>query len=45
VELTKQLRGEAGRRQVKNASVAQWGTVFGDSLLFTNDDHRGVSES
>jgi acetyl-CoA acetyltransferase len=40
VELTKQLRGEAGRRQVDNASVAQWGTVFGDSLLFTNNYHR-----
>jgi acetyl-CoA acetyltransferase len=40
VELTKQLRGEAGGRQVENAAVAQWGAVFGDSLLFTKSDHR-----
>jgi acetyl-CoA acetyltransferase len=38
VELTKQLRGEAGARQVEGASVAQWGAVFGDSLLFANGD-------
>jgi acetyl-CoA acetyltransferase len=40
VELTRQLRGEAGDRQVDGAKVAQWGAIFGDSLLFTNDDDR-----
>jgi acetyl-CoA acetyltransferase len=40
VELTRQLRHEAGDRQVAGASVAQWGAIFGDALLFTNDDGR-----
>jgi acetyl-CoA acetyltransferase len=40
VELTRQLRGDAGPRQLDRASVAQWATVFGDSLILTNDEHR-----
>ena len=34
VELTRQLRGACGERQVPNAQVAQWGTVWGDSIIF-----------
>jgi acetyl-CoA acetyltransferase len=37
VEIARQLRHEAGARQIRNASVLQWATVFGDALLFTND--------
>jgi acetyl-CoA acetyltransferase len=34
VELTRQLRGACGERQVPDAQVAQWGTVWGDSIIF-----------
>ena len=34
VEMTRQLRGEAGERQI-NAEVLQWATPRGDSLIFT----------
>jgi acetyl-CoA acetyltransferase len=34
VEMTRQLRGEAGDRQI-NAEVLQWATPRGDSLIFT----------
>jgi acetyl-CoA acetyltransferase len=34
VELVRQLRGEAGDRQVGGADVAQWGPCFGESLIF-----------
>jgi acetyl-CoA acetyltransferase len=39
-ELTRQLRNEAGPRQVEGASVAQWGAIFGDSVVFSNDPDR-----
>lgn len=37
VELTRQLRGEAGDRQVVGCEVAQWATTFGDSIIFHRD--------
>jgi acetyl-CoA acetyltransferase len=40
VELTQQLRGNAGPRQIENVGVAQWGTVFGDSVILSNDERR-----
>jgi acetyl-CoA acetyltransferase len=35
VEMVRQLRGEAGDRQVRGAEVAQWTTPWGDSMIFT----------
>jgi acetyl-CoA acetyltransferase len=35
MEIVRQLRGEAGQRQVPNAEVAQWATPWGDSVVFT----------
>jgi acetyl-CoA acetyltransferase len=35
-EAVRQLRHEAGPRQVPQAKVAQWGAVFGDSLILAN---------
>ena len=32
-EMVRQLRGTAGERQIPNASVLQWGTCWGDSVL------------
>ncbi len=34
-EITRQLRGTAGDRQIPGAEVLQWGTVWGDSIIFT----------
>jgi acetyl-CoA acetyltransferase len=34
-EMTRQLRGTAGPRQIPNADVLQWGTVWGDSVILT----------
>ncbi|WP_033288588.1 thiolase family protein [Amycolatopsis jejuensis] len=34
-EMVQQLRGAAEDRQVPDAEVVQWGTCFGDSLVFT----------
>ncbi len=34
VEIVRQLRGEAGPRQIADARVLQWGTCWGDSLVF-----------
>lgn len=33
-EIVRQLRGEAGERQIPDASHLQWGTVWGDSIVF-----------
>lgn len=33
-EIVRQLRGTAGPRQVADAEVMQWGTAWGDSVLF-----------
>jgi hypothetical protein len=33
VEMVRQLRGDAGPRQVRNAQVAQWCTPWGDSMI------------
>lgn len=34
-EITRQIRGTAGERQIPRAEVLQWGTVWGDSIIFT----------
>ena len=33
-EIVRQLRGAAGPRQIQGASCLQWGTAWGDSILF-----------
>jgi acetyl-CoA acetyltransferase len=33
VEMVRQLRGEAGERQLERAQVLQWGTAFGDAFV------------
>ncbi len=35
VEMVRQLRGQAGPRQIRDASVLQWATPRGDSLILT----------
>lgn len=35
IEMVRQLRGTAGARQIANASVLQWATPWGDSLILT----------
>lgn len=37
VEITRQVRGECGDRQVADCEVVQFATPFGDSLIFTTD--------
>lgn len=37
IEMVRQLRGEAGPRQIQGAKSLQWGTPWGDSLVFTNE--------
>jgi acetyl-CoA acetyltransferase len=37
VEIVRQLRGEAGPRQIENLSVAQWATTLGDSIVYGTD--------
>lgn len=37
VEAARQLRGQAGPRQVTGCETVQWATPFGDSLIFTKD--------
>lgn len=41
VEIVRQLRGQAGERQVKDAALAQWATTIGDSIIFGRDGVRG----
>ena len=37
VEAARQVRGQAGDRQVAGCEVVQWATSFGDSIIFTKD--------
>ncbi|MGH2851573.1 MAG: thiolase family protein [Solirubrobacteraceae bacterium] len=37
VEIVRQLRGEAGPRQIANLRVAQWATTLGDSIIYGTD--------
>jgi len=34
LEIARQLRGAAGERQIANARYLQWGTAWGDSVIF-----------
>jgi acetyl-CoA acetyltransferase len=37
IEATRQLRGQAGARQVTDCEIVQWATPFGDSLILSKD--------
>ncbi|AUW58169.1 hypothetical protein C1T17_08675 [Sphingobium sp. SCG-1] len=36
-EAARQLRGEAGERQMRQADLIQWGTIWGDSVILGNE--------
>ena len=36
-EIVRQLRNEAGERQIPDAKTGQWGTGLGDALIFGRD--------
>jgi len=36
-EMVRQLRGEAGKRQIDGAAAVQWATPRGDSLILTKE--------
>jgi acetyl-CoA acetyltransferase len=36
LEIVRQLRGEAGARQIAGVRVAQWATTLGDSIIYAN---------
>ncbi len=38
MEIVRQLRGQAGPRQIDGLAVAQWATTLGDSVLYGRDD-------
>jgi len=38
IEMTRQLRGTAGSRQIVDATVLQWANAWGDSLILTNQE-------
>jgi len=38
-EIVRQLRGEAGPRQIPGCKLAMWATTFGDAVLYGNEPH------
>jgi acetyl-CoA acetyltransferase len=38
LEIVRQLRGQAGLRQIDGVAIAQWATTLGDSVLYGRDD-------
>jgi hypothetical protein len=37
MEIVRQLRGDAGPRQVDGVRVAQWATTLGDSIIYADE--------